>query len=579
MPQPALPGGLPGPVRKQAVKLDDLTKILSAGLKVHDVASGRVPMPLEATGRRNSVPTRETQPLMGLETPQPAPIFAKGRKLTAAEASRAAAAGLQAKDILEGKVPLPPPKLLQRRNSMVGNPADLPRPEAAYAHAPRLVDHMRFDHSVLPDENHLLNSLLKLAGPQIQSKLGTAKDTAALHQAMRQKMALHLMDEFESFEMLDAIEEPEREELKGDFIRRHLHMKTFTQAPAELVNMESHRNQEDILDALGPEALERFLSLSPERRTHVFNAAVTGPADGAGDAMAYLAASAFGVKLAVVTEESTELKVLSPDGASGAPHRMRLKGGHFLPAHAARPLVDEGLVRRMRAVPDDGNCFLHSLIYQAKNELAAKMGIDPGQVTPQNTRRHIATPLVDQLVQYQQNMFGEKHADNVALLKEFPYLQSMQDKHMAENREGILDFDDPETEKAFELAVGPANYEKCGWLTPGQKTNIYNVAMDKSWNSSVGDIMLQLTPQAFPKLSLSVLTDATTAESLDASSAGDRDKAEKHVALYLSSSHYVPVLGEEASKLDGNPLAMAARDFARRFPVTTPPVAAAATAA
>jgi len=474
--------------------------------------------------------------------------------------------------------------------------------------------HMSFDE--LPaGKDTLLDALIHLGGDGIAKKMGLPHASEVTPQAMRTHMASHLIQQLDTYYRLASQGGRSEASASATHLKQHPYLKPLLKAPAALVDMQDPENQMALLTALAPQDVEAFSRMSPERQTHLFNLVVpSGQKTEVSENLAGLAASAFDMKVSVLTRQTTDLDI---QGSQGDLHKVLADGGRFIPARPPKPLFDEAMARRTRDVPDDGNCLLHSLIYQKRDVIASTLGVPPQEVTAQEVRHHMTTTLIDQLIQHHLNQLDEKPGDpatfrpNAALNEKFPYLENLHfnvqdaapkeaeidlkalglsEEEIQLNRppasepssplplmspqeerdyhailmatkpeglepkltpEGILDFSDVVTRAVFDLAVGPANSGRCDMLTDIQKTNVFHLAKDKSWNHATGDLMSQLATTAFP-LNVSVIDDQVTSESLGGKSHGTSDG--EFVQVYLKNGHYVPVLTPEQAAQDDNPI-------------------------
>ena len=513
--------------------------------------------------------------------------------------------------------PVERPRKRRRLSPAAAGPAGSPSWRLTTAHSPKhplKYVHMAFDE--LPaGKDTLLDALIHLGGDSIAKKMGLAHASEVTPQAMRTHMASHLVRQLDTYYRLASQGGRSEASASATFLKQHAHLQPLLKAPATLVNMKDAENQLALLTALAPEDVEAFSKMSPQRQTHLFNLVVpSARKTEVSESLAGLAASAFDMKVSVLTRQTTDLHI---EGTRGPLHKVLSDGGRFIPARPPKPLFDEAMARLTRDVPDDGNCLLHSLIYKKRGVIASTLGIPPQDVTAQKVRHHMTTTLIDQLIDHRLNQLDEKPGvpdsfrPNEALNEKFPYLEHLQfnvqdtapkepeldleslglsEEEIRLNRpaasepstplppmtpqeerdyhailmetkpeglepkltpEGILDFSDVATRAVFDLAVGPANSTRCALLTDIQKTNVFHLAQDRSWNHATGDLMSQLATTAFP-LNVSVIDDQVTSESLGSQSHGNSEG--EFVQVYLKNGHYVPVLTPEEAARDDNPI-------------------------
>src|SRR5207245_6522375 len=119
-------------------------------------------------------------------------------------------------------------------------------------------------------------------------------------------------------------------------------------------------------------------------------------------------------------------------------------------------------------------------------------GIAPEALQPKHIRQYITSTAIDHLIECEK---GGPTAE--ALMERHPYLQDMQ---VQEPETGILlDLANGPQALAFRQVLG-RDADRCQHMTPATLTNLYNLACDKSWNTSSGDFFAPATAAAFPGL-------------------------------------------------------------------------------
>jgi len=144
----------------------------------------------------------------------------------------------------------------------------------------------------------------------------------------------------------------------------------------------------------------------------------------------------------------------------------------------------------------------------------------------------MASHLIDQFQEY-----NKPNTDRKELMEREPYLiglMSTSDTH----QEHTVDMNSAEGQQRFIDAVGLDNALRCADLTPAQKTHVYNIAKDRSWNTTTSDIVPQLAASAFPGIKLTAMTTATTARNMDQSTYGNGRAY--YLFLDTKANHYVP---------------------------------------
>lgn len=183
--------------------------------------------------------------------------------------------------------------------------------------------------------------------------------------------------------------------------------------------------------------------------------------------------------------------------------------------------------------PDDGNCFLHSLKAVAGHQLARVLQKPADRITPADIRHHVASTVISQLYQCLKSPMHE-----AAMLEKHPYLVSLSAWDPADGR--MANMRNREHYQLFVDLLGPANAALCKRLTPEQQTNIYFMALDRSWSSACGDVMPQAAAAAFPGLRLRVVTPDVTPSNVDQYTFGEGRG--RPCLLFLDNNHYVPAL-------------------------------------
>jgi hypothetical protein len=187
---------------------------------------------------------------------------------------------------------------------------------------------------------------------------------------------------------------------------------------------------------------------------------------------------------------------------------------------------------RLGQAPDDGDCFFHSLIQVAGPALSAQLNVPQHALTPKHVRDHMASHLIDQFLES-----NKPNTDMEKLFEREPYLIEL----MSESDSGPmknLDLSSAEGQQDFVDTVGLHNALRCVDLTPQQKMHVYNVARNRSWNTSTSDVAALLAPAAFKGMKLTALTADTTAANKDSYTQGEGQPY--YLFLDTSKKHYVP---------------------------------------
>ncbi|KQU73320.1 hypothetical protein ASE08_28065 [Rhizobacter sp. Root16D2] len=154
---------------------------------------------------------------------------------------------------------------------------------------------------------------------------------------------------------------------------------------------------------------------------------------------------------------------------------------------------------RTKEVPSDGDCFFHSLIEVAPDELRDALGTAP---TPRAIRCALADQLADGFMQLNA---ATDDAQVQQLLDDKPYLATV------------------------EWSPGACH------LTPAQQQMVEQVRTSGSWNHDAGDLCAALVVHWLRKLQLEIVTGYASAAKPIVFGAGRR------VRVALDGAHYRPI--------------------------------------